>query len=120
MDMRNERRTLDNAPNIAEEESEGSQHTKGKMSSNVRPPAMSKEDLGDLISGGDSSEGAKERGVEGKKDVVMEKTSGRGGTGEEAHPVAAKGDIPASAGGRGWGHCDSYCVHLCFREVLDT
>lgn len=96
MDMRNERRTLDNAPNIAEEETEvGSLHSKGKISSNVLPPAVSKEDMDDLISEGDSSEGAKERGVEGKKEVVMEKTSGGGGTGEEAHPVAVKKDVTA-------------------------
>ena len=102
MDMRNERRTLDNAPNIAEDDNEvGS--LKEKPTSNVFPSAVSKEDLDDLIGEGDSPEGAKEQG--GEKEVVVEGTRGLVGPVKGGQSVAAKTDVAA-------GVCVCVCVRV--------
>lgn len=118
MDMRNERRTLDNAPNIAEDDNEvGS--LKEKPTSNVFPSAVSKEDLDDLIGEGDRPEGAKEQG--GEKEVVVEGTRGLVGPVKGGQSVAAKTDVAAGVCVRVCMYKYMHeCVHMCICFVCNT
>ena len=120
MDMRNERRTLDNAPNIAEDDNEvGS--LKEKPTSNVFPSAVSKEDLDDLIGEGDSPEGAKEQG--GEKEVVVEGTRGLVGPVKGGQSVTAKTDVAAGVCVCARACIRTYmhkCVHVCVCFVCNS